>query len=192
MTHGKPWRCFVAVDLGDDLRRSLGAAMAEWRKDPHTGGLRWVEPEALHLTLAFLGSVEPDAVGRIGEQVEAVAARHAETARSTGRLGAFARPGSARVLWYAVNDADGALAAIGTDLHGALELAQTEPSRPHITLARARRGSVDLRAWIEAASAAAPVGTLAVRDLHLKRSHLGGGPARYETLASFPLGGRPA
>ena len=192
MTNDEPWRCFVAVALGDDLRRSLGAAMAEWRQDPHTDGLRWVDPEALHLTLAFLGSVEPEALGRIGAQVERVAARHAQMARSTGRLGAFARPGSARVVWYAVDDPDGALAAIATDLHDALELAQTEPYRPHVTLARARRRSVDLRGWIEAASAEAPDGTLAVGDLHLKRSHLGGGPARYETLASFPLGGRPA
>ena len=183
----------MAVALGDELRRSSARRWLNGGRTPAPIGLRWVEPEALHLTLAFLGSVEPEALGRIGAQVERVAARHprrwpappAGSAPSRGRA-------SARVVWYAVDDPDGALAAIATDLHDALELAQTEPYRPHVTLARARRRSVDLRGWIEAASAEAPDGTLAVSDLHLKRSHLGAGPARYETLASFPLGGHPA
>ena len=152
------WRCFVAVPLDDGLRRSLGTAIAGWRDDPRTDGLRWVAPDALHLTLA------------------------------TGRLGAFARPGSARVLWYAVGDPDAALAGIAADLDTELRLGATEPYRPHVTIARARRRSVDLRGWIETASEAAPVGTLGVRELRLMRSHLGGGPARYETIATAPLG----
>jgi len=183
------WRCFVAVSVGDELRASLGAAIAAWREDPRTDGLRWVADDALHLTLAFLGSIEPEAVSGITDRVKRASARHAPMTRTTGRLGAFARPGSARVLWYAVHDPDAALGTLATDLDAALGLGQTEPYRPHVTLARARRRSVDLRGWIETASVEAPDGTLAVGTLHLMRSHLGGGPARYETLASFPLGG---
>ena len=183
------WRCFVAVPVGDELQASLGVAIATWREDPRTDGLRWVGPEALHLTLAFLGSVEPEAVAGITDRVERASARHAPMTRTTGRLGAFARPGSARVLWYGVHDTDGALGTLATDLDEALGLGQTEPYRPHVTLARARRRSVDLRGWIEAASATAPEGTLGVQTLHLMRSHLGRGPARYENLATFPLAG---
>jgi len=177
------------VPVGDELRASLGAAMAAWREDPLTEGLRWVAQGALHLTLAFLGSVQPEAISGITDRVERASARHTPMTRTTGRLGAFARPGSARVLWYAVHDPDAALGNLATELDVALGLGQTEPYRPHVTLARARRRSVDLRGWIEAASAEAPEGSLAVGTLHLMRSHLGGGPARYETLASFPLGG---
>jgi RNA 2',3'-cyclic 3'-phosphodiesterase len=182
------WRCFVSVALDDALRGALDAAMAGWREDPRTEGLRWVAPEALHVTLAFLGSVAPDSIGAIKTGIEQVAARHAPTEHATGRLGAFARPGSARVLWYAVDDRDGSLSAIATDLEGALGLDPGEPHRAHVTLARARHRWVDLRGWIEDASEAAPEGTLAVRRLDLMRSHLGAGPARYETLETFPLG----
>ena len=183
------WRCFVAVPLDDGLRSALTGAMAEWRADPHTEGLRWVPPEALHLTLAFLGPVEADQVAEIGARIAGLAGKHAPMTRATGRLGAFARPGSARVLWYGVGDPDGGLSTLAGDLAGSLQLPQTEPHRAHVTLARARRRWVDLRGWIEAASASAPEGILAVDELRLMRSHLGTGPARYETLASFPLGG---
>jgi 2'-5' RNA ligase len=74
----------------------------------------------------------------------------------------------------------------------AFGLAQDEPFRPHITLARARRRHVDLRGWIERASESAPTGRISVAALHLMRSHLGAGPARYETLGSWLLEGQPA
>jgi 2'-5' RNA ligase len=182
------WRCFVAVSLDEGLRADLAAAMAEWRADPRTEGLRWVGRDALHLTLAFLGPVDPARVEEIERGIRDVAARRLPMTLETGRLGAFHRPGSARVLWYAVADPDGGLGALADELGQALHLPTTEPHRPHVTLARAHRRSVDLRGWIETASASAPEGTLAVRALHLMRSHLGAGPARYETLASFPLG----
>jgi RNA 2',3'-cyclic 3'-phosphodiesterase len=183
------WRCFVGVALDLGLRTALADAVTGWRTDPRTDQLRWVPPEALHLTLGFLGSIEPDQVQEVRALTAGVARRHGSMTRTTGRLGAFARPGSARVLWYAIADEDGGLSALAGDLAGALQLPWHEPYRPHITLAHARRRSVDLRGWIEAASASAPDGTLAINGLDLMRSHLGTGPARYETLASFPLGG---
>jgi RNA 2',3'-cyclic 3'-phosphodiesterase len=182
------WRCFVAVDLDDSLRGSLADVLASWRADPPTDGLRWVEPENLHLTLAFLGEVEPASIPAIAEALRGVAARHGPRSVPTGRLGAFPRPGSARVLWYAVGDPDGGLAALAASVTAALGLTATEPFRPHITLARARRRPVDLRGWIEEASASSPHGRLEAGAIHLKRSHLGGGPARYESLAAAELG----
>lgn len=182
------WRCFVAVAPDDGLRTGLADAMAGWSADPRADGLRWVEPDALHLTLAFLGDVEPERVPALEASIAALAARHRAVVVPTGRLGAFSRPGSARVLWYGVGDDGGAIAALAGDLAAALGLDVDGPFRPHVTLARARHRSVDLRGWIEAASASAPVGELSVATVELMRSHLGGGPARYERLASARLG----
>ena len=183
------WRCFVAVPLDDSVRSELATAASSWRTQPPADALRWAEPDAWHLTLAFLGFVDPDDVPRITAAVRRVAAAHEPTEVATGRLGAFHRPGSVRVLWYGVADGDGRLAAIAGDLADALALPDDEPLRAHVTLARARRRPVDLRGWIEAASASAPDGRLTVDRIALMRSHLGAGPARYETLATFPLGG---
>jgi 2'-5' RNA ligase len=184
------WRCFVGVDIGEELRASLAEAMAGWRGDPRTAGLRWVDPAALHLTLAFLGDTEPSRVPRITHELAEVTVDHRGFDVPTGRLGAFARPGSARVLWYGVGDPGGGLTRLAADVARALEVDDAAEYRPHVTLARARRRAVDLRGWIEAASLAAPAGRIVVDALRLMRSQLGGGPARYETLASVSLPAR--
>jgi RNA 2',3'-cyclic 3'-phosphodiesterase len=185
------WRCFVAVPLADSLRSALAVAVAAWSREPPADGLRWADPEGWHLTLAFLGSIPADSVEKVSRAVGEVAAAHRATRVETGRLGAFHRPGSVRTLWYGVSDPDGALSALAGDLARALGLAADEPFRPHVTLARARQRPVDLRGWIEPASLSAPAGLLEVEAVHLLRSHLGTAPARYETLASFALGGAP-
>ena len=183
------WRCFVAVPLDDALRSDLARAVADWRTQPPADALRWAEPDAWHLTLAFLGSIDPDDVPGIMATLSRVAAAHEPTEVATGRLGAFHRPGSVRVLWYGVADGDGRLAALAGDLADALALSDDEPFRAHVTLARARRRPVDLRGWIEPASASAPDGLLTIDRIALMRSHVGAGPAQYETLATFALGG---
>lgn len=183
------WRCFVAAPLGDSLRAALAASVAGWSHQSPADALRWAEPDAWHLTLAFLGAMDPGDVARAAVAIRRVAAAHEPMEVATGRLGAFHRPGSARVLWYGVGDVDGRLSALAGDLADALALSGDEPYRPHVTLARARRRPVDLRGWIESAAASAPGGRLTVDRIAFMRSHLGAGPARYETLAIFTLGG---
>ena len=56
------WRCFVAVPIGEALRRDLAAAVEGWRIRPDLAGLRWTEPQSWHVTLAFLGPIEASSV----------------------------------------------------------------------------------------------------------------------------------
>jgi RNA 2',3'-cyclic 3'-phosphodiesterase len=183
------WRCFVAVPLDDVTRAALSASVAHWRRQPPVDALRWADPDAWHLTLAFLGDVHPSDVAGITDGIGDVAAVHRPTEVVTARLGAFPRSSSARVLWYGATGVDGSLAALADELAAALRVPSDEPYRAHITLARARRRPVNLRDWIEHASLSAPEGRMPVQSVMLMRSHLGAGPARYETLAALPLGG---
>src|SRR6188508_2230039 len=171
------WRCFVAVPLGDSLRPALSDCVAEWRRQPPADALRWVEPDAWHLTLAFHGSLDPDDLAGIEAAIRGVAFAHEPGDVATGRLGAFHRPGSVRVLWYGVADTAGQLAALAGELAAALEIPGDEPFRAHVTLARARRRPVDLRRWIEDAAASAPEVRIIVDRVELMRSHIGRGPA---------------
>ena len=183
---GERWRCFVAIPIGDALRHDLRAAVDGWRGREDLAGLRWADPEAWHVTLAFLGSIDAASVSGMVERLATVAEAHAATRSTTGGLGGFPAPARARVAWYGIEDAHGRLGSLAADVAGALGLDAPRPLRPHLTLGRARRERVDLRAWL--ASASAPTGVLAADRMELMRSHLGGGPARYETLAAITLG----
>jgi 2'-5' RNA ligase len=181
------WRCFVAVPLGEELRRELAAAVDGWRHSPALAGLRWSDPASWHVTLAFLGSIEASSVPDVAGRLADAAARHLAMRLSTGGVGGFPSAARARVAWYGVADPWGALAALARDVRRATAV-EGSAFRGHITLARARRDPVDLRAWLREADA--PGGGLVVDRVELMRSHLGSGPARYEVLESFSLGAR--
>jgi RNA 2',3'-cyclic 3'-phosphodiesterase len=180
------WRCFVAAPIGDELRSSVAASLATWRERPDLAGLRWTEPESWHLTLAFLGSVEADAVPGIAEAVSAVAERSWPMTLAGGGLGAFPSSSRATVAWYGIVDGDGSLRRLAHDLRATLGLDESEPFRPHVTIARARGRPVDLRAFL--AGERGPSMSFRTDRLELMRSHLGRRPARYEVVESAILG----
>jgi 2'-5' RNA ligase len=182
------WRCFVAIPIGDDLRGDLAAAVERWRALPACAAMKWIEPDAWHLTLAFLGDVLPDRVpGLIGSLADAVEQAEVPPARSTGGVGAFPTAARARVAWYGVDDDGAHLARLAAAVRRRLGLPfDGGPFRPHITLARTRSPhGDDLRPWIRVADA--PTGRFDLRTIHLMRSHLGRGPARYDSLGSVAL-----
>lgn len=186
------WRCFVAVPLGDTLRSTLADAVDSWRREPPADALRWSDPSAWHVTLAFLGPVDAASVPSIAGAARSVAARHAPMCLAAEGLGSFPGPARARVAWYAILDPADRLTGLARDLGAVLGVDVGNPFRPHVTLARARREPVDLRRWLTDAAATAPTATIEVDRIELMRSHLGRGPAAYETLASIPLTGASA
>ena len=92
------------------------------------------------------------------------------------------------VLTVELDDLDGALAALRADvverLAGALGWdPESRAFRPHVTVARVRRGARPRRDLPDA-----PQARFAGQAVTLLRSHLGGGPARYEALERVALG----
>jgi 2'-5' RNA ligase len=179
-------RLFVAVPIGVELREALSAAVGGWRNDEALAGLRWADPQGWHVTLAFLGATDASAVPALVERMGPVALEHEAMSASTGGLGAFPTPARARIAWYGVADPEGRIGRLAADVGAAFGLDTSRPLRPHLTLARVRRQPVDLRSWL--ASTPAPEGELVADRIQLMRSHLGKGPARYETLATMKLG----
>jgi len=180
------WRCFVAVPIGERLRARLTAASKAWHDHPEAAALRWTDPATWHLTLAFIGLVPVADVEDVTAAIERLAAGAAPMRLAAGGLGAFPSPRRARVLWYGVADPGRRLATLAGATAEALGLDAAEAFRPHLTLARAGRPAL-VAGLI--AQANAPRGRIEVDRIELMRSHLGGGPARYERLASLSLEG---
>jgi 2'-5' RNA ligase len=182
------WRCFVAVPIGEELRAELAVAVAALRRaEPETdAAFRWSEPQGWHVTLAFLGATDADQVPSIVEALRAETADIGSFEVSSGGMGAFPSARRARVLWYRVLDEERRLRLLSRSVRDALGLDAGAPFRAHVTLARARaREGVKLGERLMAAHT--PAGWIVADRVVLYRSHLGRGPARYETLADLPL-----
>jgi RNA 2',3'-cyclic 3'-phosphodiesterase len=180
------WRCFVAVPIGAELRDALAQAVDGWRVMPEGERLRWTDPDGWHLTLVFLGSTDPERVPAIARAVEKAVAESAPFELPAGVVGAFPSPNAARVVIYRVADPDGRLAELALAIRHALQVEDGSAFRAHVTLARVRgEGRERLGEWLR--SLEAPSGIITVDRAELFRSHLGRGPARYESLASIHL-----
>ena len=57
-------RLFVAIDLPEDVRESLGRLQSDLRRHD-LPGLRWTRPEGVHLTLKFLGETPASSLAAI-------------------------------------------------------------------------------------------------------------------------------
>lgn len=138
-------------------------------------------PESLHVTLAFLGEhPDPDPFALA---LGAVAPRRVPLALAAP---AWLPPRRPRVLAVDLEDPDGACGRLQSDVAAALRALhapESRPFRPHVTVARVRKGArVDTRL-----PAAPDRMTFAVAALTLYRSRLGPQGARYDALARTPL-----
>lgn len=176
-------RLFVAVEVAEDDRAALHAWASEAVGADR--GMRVVAPEALHLTLAFLGHRGLDEIEPLSALVVARVGHPAPALRTAGAL--WLSPRRPHVLAVAVDDLSGALDEEHAGVWDALEelghARERRRYRPHLTVARVRHGWTAPRH----ALAPAPDRVLTATSLTLFRSWLGGGPARYEALARAPL-----
>ena len=187
-------RLFVAARLPPRAQEVAGAVLAQLRT-ADLPGWRWVEPSGLHLTLRFLGETPPDRVCAAAEAMRRAAAASEPVSLALAGADTFGgkRP---RVLWLGLGGELDALQLLAKRLNEELSGAGWEALegrlRPHITLARARRGASASQAAaarraaerIEAGGARFEVGTL-----DLMRSRLTPQGARYTVLSSARLGG---
>jgi 2'-5' RNA ligase len=184
----RPWRCFVAVPIGGELREAVAACSSALQALPEAHAWSWTDAAGWHVTLAFLGATDPARVPSLGRALAAIARRGGTFTVACGGLGAFPSRGRARVLWYGVTDTDGRLRDLAREVQAATGLQPEDRFRAHLTLARARdRSGTDAGPLL--ASGQPPEGQIEVDHMVLYRSHLGRGPARYEALAVAPLSG---
>jgi 2'-5' RNA ligase len=203
-----PWRLFLAVALPEDVQELLGTEIERLTREGWP--VRWVQPEAAHLTLHFLGGTEPERAELVRLALPGVVAGHAPFSLRTAGFGVFPGFRRPRVLWLGLHGPVHRLETLQQDIGGALRglgfEAGEEPYHPHITLGRVRDSDGERQrlrdlpeavkaAFVDRATGAAiapPATPVPVREVLLMRSHLGKAGARYERIASFPLGGTGA
>ncbi len=87
-------RCFIAVDINEDIRGRVGELGNILRGDlgSEDGGIKWVDPERMHLTLKFLGEVKDSDLMEVCRIVESVAVEYNSFSVEVCKVGVFGRP----------------------------------------------------------------------------------------------------
>jgi 2'-5' RNA ligase len=179
-------RLFIGVPLTDEARGEIQARLRDALPDGLPG--RAVPAANWHLTLRFLGATRADQLHAVRAQLRSADLGAVFEARFGG-LGAFSRPRSARVLWAATTEGADRLRDLARIAEEAARAAGFPPEsksyKPHLTLSRIQPPR-DVTGVIQRVPPL-EVG-MRVGEVILFRSHLGGGPARYEPVECFALG----
>jgi RNA 2',3'-cyclic 3'-phosphodiesterase len=149
---------------------------------------RWARSEGIHVTLKFIGEVGDDRIAQIENALSGVksAAVVEMNFRGAGFFPDGRRP---RVFWIGI-DGTPNLAEIAEQIEMRLEplgiARESREFKPHLTLARISesRGIEKLRDALRKHSAI-DFGAVRTNEMHLYRSELGRGGAKYTRLKSF-------
>ena len=154
--------------------------------------LAWVREPLIHLTLKFLGEQPAEMVSQLQQSIDGVAARHRELVMELEGVGAFPNFRRARVVWLGIMP-EARLELVHHDLEVACERLGFEvdgrPFRPHLTLARVKRGLGEpaARALSRAAKTVDFHSEFVVRSIDLMRSEMSPLGPTYTVLHEAPL-----
>jgi RNA 2',3'-cyclic 3'-phosphodiesterase len=186
-------RLFVAIELNDAARAAIAEEQRRLRiafDAADRSALKWVAPAHLHLTLVFVGEVDPPRGDRIVEAMRQSIDVQPFSMVLGGR-GVFPPHGAPRAVWLGVKG--GADAVIEVQRHVAQRLArlgiapEARTFHPHLTLARWRNSRPsDRRRAVD--DRQTPVAQVAVESVALIQSRLSSAGPAYTALCHSRLG----
>jgi len=184
-------RTFVAIELNERTRNALLDAQQALRVA--AGGVRWVRPNALHLTLKFIGELrEPDLPLAVRSLEEATRQAGPFTMELT-ELSSFPSRGAPRVIHVRVQELTGELERLHDAVNRALadNLGIAPEKRryiPHVTLGRVKElGAYPGLEGLKSAGRSEGFGAVNVHSIVLMKSDLSPGGAVYSVIHRFPL-----
>ena len=195
-------RTFIALEMNAALQQFLAEIIHQLSQA--LPEVRWVDPQGIHLTLAFLGELDDEHLGEAFHAVEEAAQKATPFEYRIKGLGTFGSQQQPRVIWIGVEDLPSGKIQ-GSPLHyahrllsKALELRGFElekrPFSPHLTLARIKQplsleARQRLQRLLHSSLAATSSAIYPVQSLCVMKSELSRSGAKYSCLNAYPLGG---
>jgi len=190
-------RSFVAIELPDELKRELNEVVGQLISAGGETGVKWVDPQSIHLTLKFLGDVTVDRLDGITAALTEATRKIPCFRLSVAGLGVFPNPRRVRVAWVGVSGETDVLERLQWRVESALIrlgfAAESRRFTPHLTLARVReRASPQERQrlgqLVDSTNFESRHG-IGVDAVHLMRSQLTSQGAIYSRISSVALEG---
>jgi 2'-5' RNA ligase len=170
-------RLFIAIELDDAARRAIASLQARLKAAPggERSALKWIRPEHMHLTLAFLGELDEGPSRSVVEMI----GQPLPVERFSivfGGLGLFPPAGAPRVLWLGLTAGVSEVIAVQREIAARVTGLGIELERrrfqPHLTLARWRTSRRSDRQVPGTAEWAHAVARIEVEDVSLIHSRL--------------------
>lgn len=185
-------RCFVAIYPDIRLLVQLRDLRHQLRKQLPDDEIRWIQEDALHLTLAFCAEIEDEQAERVWNILQPRLARQSPFDIRLTEIGPFP---ARRPLVVALGlERPPALQTLDLTIQAALEEVglprSTRPLEPHITLARVRgKANPRSRRLLQGLDRLPLRGSLHVKEIRMVQSHLTATGAQHTPLHVIPLGG---
>lgn len=177
-------RLFVGIPLPESYQQALTDMRRRW-EDLFRSKLGWTRQGNWHVTLKFLGDVDPGRVDAVADALSGI--RFSSFPMCAGGAGGFPDTVRPRVLWVGLREGEEAcrqLAATVEDSLAPLGFApEKRPFSPHLTIARIKKYSRDPFEEAVAGMAATDWEPFRVDRFVLWRSILGVGGPVYTPLA---------
>jgi 2'-5' RNA ligase len=183
-------RCFIAVHLTEEVRKSLADVISELRKS--RADVKWVPAGNIHLTLKFLGSTDEALIPAIRESLSKKLSHYKPFYIKIADIGCFPSEKRPRVIWIGMEGAD-VLKAIQKDVDAEISkfgfAPDDRPFSPHLTIGRVR-STKNITELIEgfAEFKGVDFGEIEISSIHVMKSDLKPAGAEYSSLAEIPLG----
>ncbi len=131
-------RAFIALDMNASLQQFLGSVIQRLSKD--LPSVRWVHPASIHLTLVFLGNLDPSQLEEVREAMNTTAGTFSLFDYHLSHVGFFGPARQPEIIWIGVEEPTGILQRLYRFLLQDLERRgfsiRKRPFSPHLTLAR--------------------------------------------------------
>ncbi|MBT4710628.1 MAG: RNA 2',3'-cyclic phosphodiesterase [Alphaproteobacteria bacterium] len=174
-------RLFTAIPLSTAITDRLGALCSG------VPGVKWADPDQMHITLRFIGDVDGPTASDIAGALDGVRGEPFDLDLAT--IGHFGTGHRLRTLWVGVAESPG-LEQLQFRVDRAVSTVmgptETRKFHAHVTLGRLKRTTPNLAGYL-AQHEPFRAGPVSVKEFVLYSSHLGSERAIHTAEARYPL-----
>jgi len=133
-------RTFISIDLPEGIKEGISGLQGRLKRDEcHIG---WVRPEAIHLTLKFLGEIDEKKIPEIETATRKAIQGYTPFFLRIMGLGVFPNLKRPRIIWLGINGEGDNLLRLQSRIEEEMEkighAAEKRAFKPHLTIGRVR------------------------------------------------------
>jgi RNA 2',3'-cyclic 3'-phosphodiesterase len=182
-------RAFIAIALPEQCRTTIDH-LQQYLK-PCEADVRWIKTGAMHLTLKFLGEIDPKVIPVLAESLEDVTASESRIELRLHRLGCFPNMKQPRIVWCGLDGEMEKLSRLQSLAESACSRIGFSPEQrgfhPHLTLGRVT-GKRNLRQLLDCITIAPEMECgFTVNAFSIYKSVLQPSGAEYSIVRTFML-----